>query len=119
MKRVKRTAAIAAQVAMLAQAVLWIVFAVMRIIKISGSMDVVLALLMVANGIAFAVLGCLLKRRWLPLKILTVSFLLINLVLTVTDQMGVYDWLVLGLNVISLGGCLVLYSGKISNEDTT
>jgi len=98
MKRLKRIAAIAAQTAMLAQAALWVIFAVMRIIDISGSMDMVWALLM--------------------LKILTLAFLLVNLVLTVTDQMGVYDWLALGLNIVSLGGVVVSYwSGSRKDTD--
>ena len=116
MNRLKRIAVTAAQAAMLAQAVMWTVFAVMRLIELSGSMDMVLAILMFANAAAFAVLGCLFKKRRLLLKISTLAFLFVNMVLTFTDQMGVYDWIVLGLNIISLGGCLALYTEKSSDK---
>ncbi len=117
MTRLKRAVVIAAWIAMLAQAVFWVVSAVLRTVNVSGTMDAVLAVLMLADGVAFAVLACLLKKRWLLLKIATLSFLLVNLALTVTDQMGVYDWIVLALNGIAAGSVMVLYLPTRMNSD--
>ncbi len=65
------------------------------------TVPVPVTILMAVNAACFAGFAFLFDRaRWL--NVLAVLFLLGNLILTITDQMGVYDWIVLVLNILTL-----------------
>ena len=80
---------------MLAQAAFWVISAFLP----ANSLGIVMKLLMAADGICFAALAFLYNRN-LFLKIITPLFLAVNLILTFTDQMGLWDYIILAANVI-------------------
>lgn len=85
-------------VSVIIQGFIWIVFCCLNI---TPDANFILPILMVANGIGFF-LSALLFDRNKFFKILVYAFLFINLILTLTDETGFYDYLVLVLNVISM-----------------
>ena len=95
---------------MLLQGVFWIGIGIITMINGDGGwMDVLISALMLADGIFFIGLALLIKKDVLLLKIFTGAFLFVNLVLTVTDQMGVYDYGVLVLNIAAITAFLYVY----------
>ena len=98
-----------------AQAVFWIVFGLLALSN--GQQNTFISLLMIADGAVFGLLALLCKKEHLFIKIITLIFLFVNTVLTVTDQMGAIDIAVLVLNIIALLGCLYLFiSGRSSRR---
>lgn len=67
----------------------------------SGSM-VTLIVLLFLNAILFAVFSFLIEKKKKWLFYLIVLFLLANIVLTVTDQVGIFDVLVLVIDFMLL-----------------
>lgn len=90
------------------QCVFWIVSG---ILMLDGAPHIVVPLLMIADGIAFGALVLLCKKRHLLIRIGAVAFLFVNLVLSVTDQLGVLDIVALILNAAALLCCLFLFIG--------
>ena len=62
----------------------------------------IIAALMTANGVLFTVLFALADRSSLFFRIPALLFLLLNLVLTYTDQMGIYDYIIMSLNILAI-----------------
>ena len=82
---------------------LWVYFAVQFTVAHFEAHVIynVISALMILDAIAFITIAFLYdKARWL--KFITALFLAGNLVLTVTDQMGLADYIVLVLNIISI-----------------
>ncbi len=87
-------------ISMVLQGLLWILF-ITGVLGLPATTGMLIRVLMLINGLFFIALAFIGHRaRWL--SVLTVAFLVINLVLTVTDQMGVYDYTVLIMNIISI-----------------
>jgi len=86
---------------MLIQAVFWVVLGLF----FKSNAGIVLNILMIADGTAFAFFAFFYNRN-LFFKIVTGLFLFINTALTLTDQVGVYDYIILGLNLL----CVFLFS---------
>ncbi len=93
---------------MLLQGVLWLAFGAYQLVT-AGSQMPLISVLMLGNGALFTFFGLFHKKekRWIAIAALL--FLTANLILTVTDQMGLYDYLVLALDVLSIAGVLSLY----------
>jgi hypothetical protein len=90
---------------MISQGILWMIF-------FAGShkaplqVSVPVSLLMALNGLLFIGFAFLFdKTRWL--KTLALLFLFGNLVLTVTDQMGLLDYIVLACNMVCIAVLIV------------
>jgi hypothetical protein len=64
---------------------------------------------MFINGIVFIVLAVIIRINRIWVKIASFVFLGVNLILTVTDQMGVLDYVVLILNIVTIIS-LILYA---------
>jgi len=62
--------------------------------------------LMAANGICF-LLSALLFDKGKFFKVIIYFFLAVNLILTITDQMGFFDYFILALNVISITSLII------------
>jgi hypothetical protein len=90
------------------QCVFWIVSGILMLTHVA---HIAVPLLMIMNGVVFGLLIWLYPTRFLLVRIGTVLFLFVNLVLSVTDQMGVLDVVALILNVIALACCLCLSIG--------
>lgn len=104
------------QVLFVLDAAIWLAFAVATYLRIlpgipdQGAMTGVMAALMLGNAAALAVAGWGLGRQSLIFYFFAVAVLVVNIVLTVTDQMGLWDWLILALEAVMLG--LLLGVGK-------
>jgi hypothetical protein len=97
-------------------AAIWLVFAAATLmggipgIPNAGPAAAVMAALMLGNAAALAVAGWGLGRQTPVFYFFAVAVLVVNMVLTVTDQMGLWDWLILALEAAMLG--LLLGVGK-------
>ena len=66
---------------------------------------ILLGAAMAANAVLFMVLGMQFRRgRWMQL--LTAAFLAVNLALTISDQMGIWDYLSAALDVAAISSFL-------------
>lgn len=84
---------------MIIQGIVWIV---LTLISFQGdSASNIIDTMMLINGLCYIVLALIVDRKKL-FRIAIIFFLAINLILTFTDQVGFYDYLVLALNAISL-----------------
>ena len=59
-------------------------------------------IMMLGNSVLFILFIFLINKKKLFIFIVLVVFLLINTILTVTDRMGIYDWIVLVINLVAL-----------------
>lgn len=84
---------------MAVQGVLWIAWSVF--VLINHSQNPHIAMLMLGNGLVFLV-STLVYNRNRFFKTAVMGFVALNLILTLTDQMGLYDYIVLVLNIASL-----------------
>jgi len=96
------------------QSVFWIVSGTMALT--AGSQSTLIALLMIGNGVLFGAFALLCKKALLPVRIGALAFLFVNLVLTVTDQMGAVDIIALILNIIALLSCLYLFISSTASR---
>jgi len=72
-------------------------------------------IMMLGNSVLFALFIFLINKKKLYIFIVLVIFLLINTILTVTDQMGIYDWIVLSMNLVALFLGIILTIRVIKN----
>ncbi len=85
---------------MMAQALFWVVSGIF----LSGNF-IFINVLMILDGAAFAFLAFFYNKN-LFFKISTGIFLALNTLLTFTDQMGVYDYIILAANI----ACIILFT---------
>ena len=117
-ERMKRTrqllnAAKTAQAIFSLNAVIWLVFGIMSLVRLAGNPSrqtitlLIVAILMFINVSAMLLSAWLIGKRkqWFYLIALTV--LLGNIILTFTDQFGLFDLLTLAIDLILLGIMLV------------
>jgi hypothetical protein len=86
---------------MITQALFWLGLGIFS----SNTAGFIINVLMILDGAAFAFLAFFYNKN-LFLKISTGAFLLINTVLTFTDQMGLYDYIILAANI----ACIALFT---------
>lgn len=95
------------------QGMLWFVLAFLHWQEYS---NLAIAILLALDGLGFLTLAFLYSWRKL-FRFATLFYLLVNLVLTITDQMGLADYLVLALNMILVLLVLVdLRGGGMTNK---
>ena len=97
--------------------IVWIVFAVIYNLRIDKTvtMNWIIMIMMLGNSVLFALFIFLINKKKLYIFIVLVIFLLINTILTVTDQMGIYDWIVLSMNLVALFLGIILTIRVIKN----
>lgn len=96
---------------MVAQGMFWLILATTPLV-VSMVTGAVVSVLMLLNGLFFIALSFFgYRSRWLSM--LTFAFLAVNLVLSVTDQMGVYDIIVLVMNILSIAACMAIVRTKV------
>jgi len=105
-------------------AIVWLVFGGLSFSRaFSGTSDLrfILSVLMVANAIAMIVLGVLLAsgRAWV--FFVAILYMALNVVLSITDQFGWVDALILLLNLIVLGFLFVtqqqMKQARVASEE--
>ena len=89
-------------------AAIWLVFGVVSVARLAGDAGqgvtaVVVAVLMFGNAGAMALSGALLGRRRLLFYLFALAVMVVNIVLTFTDQVGAFDWITFGIDLVLLG----------------
>ena len=87
-------------------ALVWAILSVLSFVRAAqGDSDYrwILSGLMLANAAVMAIFGIILDygRRWAFL--ISVLYMVVNAVLSITDQFGVWDALILFINLVTLG----------------
>ena len=98
-----------------ANAAIWLLFGVLTLIRMPGSQTgqiqtmalQVITALMLANACAMVVVGVGLARRQNIFYYLALAILAVNIVLTVTDQFGLFDAITLIFDLAILARLLV------------
>ena len=89
-------------------AAIWLVLAIVTVVRFVGSAGqgvtaVVVAVLMFGNAGAMALSGALLGQRRLLFYLFALAVLAVNIVLTFTDQVGALDWITFAIDLVLLG----------------
>lgn len=98
-----------AQALFFLNAAIWVLFGIASVLRLSAATSanaltaVVVAVLMFGNAAAMLWSGVTIARRQKRFYALALAVLLINIVLTFTDQFGLFDLLTLLLDVALLG----------------
>ena len=69
---------------------IWVVFGI-----ITMSDNIAWGVLMIANGLCFGFFAFVCKSKNQVLRLLIMVLVAVNIILTFTDQMGIFDWIVL------------------------
>lgn len=77
---------------------LWLVFGIL-----TWENSIVLSILLILNGVIFGFFAVVCKSRNRTLRWLLYIFIAVNIILTLTDQIGIYDWIVLVLYLALIG----------------
>ena len=107
--RIKRMNPVkAAQCLFLLNAAIWLLFGVISLARMASNSGqaiaaLAVAFLMLANVAAMAVAGIVLARQNSWIYFFSLGVLLVNIVLTFTDQFGVFDFITLLLDALLLG----------------
>jgi hypothetical protein len=101
-----------AQCLFVLNAAIWLVFGIVSVVRIAGNAGqgvtaVVVAVLMFGNAGAMALSGALLGQRRLLFYLFALAVLVVNIVLTFTDQVGALDWITFALDLVLLGILIV------------
>lgn len=94
---------------MMFQAIFWVVAGVNMFVTAPN--HYIIASLMIANGAAFVLLFYLITKKGFFIRACSFLFLFVNLALTLTDQMGFFDYIILLLNVAAIA-CLIYMSAE-------
>jgi len=83
---------------------MWAVITIIYISGIEGPtlINLIIMAMMILDSLFFALFTYLADKEKLSVYIILIIFLLVNTVLTVTDQMGILDWIVLFLNLAAM-----------------
>jgi hypothetical protein len=113
----KNTALLILKIILLAQAVFWLAQSIYYAAAFGlGAIPyIIVTALTLLDAAAFAALALLLKYWRLPVRLLILLFLLANTALTFTDQVGVWDYIILVLNLGALV-CLSLAAIPFSKK---
>jgi hypothetical protein len=105
----QKTAKLILQIDVGVQAIYWMISALLFSF-LSGLQTfhmIILAVLMFLNGLAYGYFA-LFERKWiLANDYVLLAFLLVNTILSVTDQMGLFDFIILGLNLLAMLYCIL------------
>lgn len=90
-------------------AAIWVIFGILSLVNIENNSTAprlvlqVTAILMFGNAGALALSGYILSKRVRWSYYLSMAVLGINIILTVTDQVGTLDWITLAIDILLLG----------------
>jgi len=84
----------------------WLVFSILsssQAINGTSSWRSILSMLMLINAVVFLGFGFLIRNGQLRIFFLAILYVAVNVVLSITDQFGWFDFLIMLLNLILLG----------------
>jgi len=84
----------------------WVLFGVIFLIRFRTPMAPFLACLLFINALIFFWLAWVIVRRKAWIFYFSAAFLVANIILTVTDQMGIYDFIVLAIDSFALAALI-------------
>lgn len=84
---------------------LWVSFGIIML-----KSDTVMGIMLILNGACFGVFTVLCTAKNKIVRLLFYVFIAANTILTITDQMGIYDWIVLILYILLIG--LLIFENK-------
>lgn len=96
------TSVIVAQAMFFLNAAIWILFGVLTLRRMHGSTAWIVAILMAGNAGAMLLAGWGIGKRQKRFYYLGIAVLAVNIVLTVTDEFGLFDLITLCIDVILL-----------------
>lgn len=97
-----------AQAIFLLNAIIWVVFILLSLGKIGSNQEIpswlhwIILFLMLGNAGAMLVSALLLEKRRKLFFVIAVIVVTVNILLTFTDQVGVFDWITLCIDIILL-----------------
>jgi hypothetical protein len=108
-----------------ANAILWFLFGIMsliRVIEVSSGIRWILTIMMIANAAILIWFGVTIAEGRSQVFFLAIVYTALNVVLSITDQFGWVDFLVLLLNLCLLGLLFVTrhqmnQAAKVSSEE--
>jgi len=108
-----------AQALLVVQAGIWLVFSLWMLVRPStpSTFAIILAAMMFINQLIFLGIVWGISRRLKAVFFFALVFLSVNLSFSVTDEFGIFDWLVLALDVIMLVILVWIrryFTGKVS-----
>lgn len=104
---------------MVSQTLIWIVFGVIFLAD-ESYFSVTVPLLMLLNGLAFSVFCWLFITKGVLVRLIALAFIFMNLVLTVTDQMGTFDYIVFALSILaSVCSITLILRGRKARDERT
>lgn len=98
-----------AQLLCYANTIIWLFFGVTSLANLGEGRGApvyilaIVAVLMLANAAVFGLAGYGLGRGSRLAYLLALAIVALNLPLTITDQVGLYDWITLGVDTVLLG----------------
>ncbi len=98
-----------AQLLCYANTALWLLFGIASLLNLGEARGApvyilaIVALLMLVNAAAFGLAGYGLGLGSRRAYLLALAIVALNLPLTLTDQVGLYDWITLGIDALLLG----------------
>jgi len=80
---------------------LWVILGIIYFTKIQiyALQHWIILALMILNGLCFGIFAYLINKKFLFIYISLLLFIIVNAILTITDQIGILDWVVLALNI--------------------
>ncbi len=119
----KRIAKKVLQLDLLIQFVFWLALSVYYATSqgIGELQHIIMPALMIANGVLFAVFAYLMAKEVFLVKLIVFFFILMNTILTLTDQVGWLDYLILALNLVALVSFIltIIPAGKTDHHLST
>ena len=94
-------------------AIIWLMFGIISLARLAGKQSNQAIILWIVAILMFANMGAMLLSAWLIGKrkmifyLIALAVLLINIILTFTDQFGLFDLLTLLIDLVLLGILLV------------
>lgn len=76
---------------------------------LNGAQYIIIAVLMIINAVLFAFFAVIYTGKRLFFRIIIFLFILVNTILTFTDQFGLLDYIALLFNIVALGSSVALF----------
>lgn len=90
----------------------WIVLGILTLEN-----SIIMAILLMLNGVVFGFLAFVCKSKNRVVRWLVYIYIAVNIILTLTDQMGMLDWIVLVIYILLIGFLLMEERNPKTNQE--